>query len=121
MTSPSEKPDEAHIEETRPDDIDLKVGGYDTDGLVKSRFDELSIFRTLWVFKRVILVSLAVYTGYICEGFEVSQGPLPRNYTRGVCSHGYIYELMRYSSALEVVSSQMLASSNSLVQRVVQA
>ncbi|OAA61997.1 General substrate transporter [Niveomyces insectorum RCEF 264] len=41
-------------------------------GLVKSRYDELSIPRTLWVFKRVVLVSIAVYTGYVCEGFELS-------------------------------------------------
>jgi SP family general alpha glucoside:H+ symporter-like MFS transporter len=70
--SASEKPDEVRVE----DDVDLtKADGYDTYGLVKSRYDELSIPRTLWVFKRVALVSLAVYTGYICEGFEVSKGP----------------------------------------------
>lgn len=42
------------------------------DGLLKSRFDELSIPRTLWIFRRSVLVVLAVYTGYMCEGFEVS-------------------------------------------------
>jgi len=41
-------------------------------GLLKSRFDEMSIPRTLWVFRRSALVVLAVYTGYMCEGFEVS-------------------------------------------------
>lgn len=73
MTSPAEKPEEEHRERTQADDIELsKVDGYDSYGLVKSRYDELSIPRTLWVFKRVVLVSLAVYTGYVCEGFEVS-------------------------------------------------
>ena len=74
-TSPSEKPDVVRFERggTDIDDV-IKVDGYEVYGLVKSRYDELSIFRTLWVFKRVILVSLAVYTGYICEGFEVSEG-----------------------------------------------
>lgn len=43
---------------------------YQSDGLVKSTLDDLSIPRTLWVFRRVSLVALAVYTGYICEGFE---------------------------------------------------
>jgi hypothetical protein len=56
-------------------------------GLRKSRFDDLSIPRTLWVFRRTVLVVLSVYTGksdlnvmndilscvgYLCEGFEVS-------------------------------------------------
>jgi SP family general alpha glucoside:H+ symporter-like MFS transporter len=45
----------------------------DGQGLLKSRFDEMSIPRTLWVFRRVVLVTLAVYTGYMCEGFEVSE------------------------------------------------
>ena len=40
--------------------------------LLKSRFDELSIWRTLWVFRRAALCCVAVYTGYLCEGFEVS-------------------------------------------------
>jgi hypothetical protein len=39
----------------------------------KSRFDELSIPRTLWIFRRTVLVCLAVYTGYVCEGFEVGR------------------------------------------------
>lgn len=32
-------------------------------GLRKSRFDDLSIPRTLWVFRRTVLVVLSVYTG----------------------------------------------------------
>lgn len=83
MASPSERPEELHLAETRADDIDItKADGYDTYGLVKSRFDELSILGTLWVFKRVTFISLAVYTGYICEGFEVSDGPLCCRYIR---------------------------------------
>jgi hypothetical protein len=76
MTSTSEKPEETHLEGTGADVDDIiKVDGYDSYGLVKSRYDELSIPQTLWVFKRVVLVSLAVYTGYVCEGFEVSETP----------------------------------------------
>ena len=76
VTGSSEKPYSGHVEGIRGeiDDVAMaKVDGYDSYGLVKSRFDELSIPRTLWVFKRVVLVSLAVYTGYVCEGFEVSE------------------------------------------------
>lgn len=65
----SEKPEIVLDDNVTADDV-TKDEAY---GLVKSRFDELSIPRTLWVFKRVVLVSLAVYTGYVCEGFEVSQ------------------------------------------------
>ncbi|KAH8881094.1 MFS general substrate transporter [Thozetella sp. PMI_491] len=73
--SPSEKPGTAHLEGTGADiDDTAKFDGYNSYGLVKSRFDELSILQTLWVFKRVILVSLAVYTGYVCEGFELGAG-----------------------------------------------
>ena len=57
--------------------FDVSVG----HDLFKSKYDELSVGRTLWVFKRVALISIAVYTGYVCEGFEVS---LPE---RGRISH----------------------------------
>ena len=78
ITSPAtEKPEEMRIEHE-----DIKFDGYDSYGLVKSRYDELSLPRTLWVFKRVVLVSLAVYTGYVCEGFEVSEVRPSRRYTR---------------------------------------
>ncbi|PON23295.1 hypothetical protein TGAM01_v207822 [Trichoderma gamsii] len=66
----SEKPEVVLDDNVTADDV-TKDEGY---GLVKSRFDELSIPRTLWVFKRVVLVSLAVYTGYVCEGFELGAG-----------------------------------------------
>ncbi|UKZ72243.1 uncharacterized protein TrAtP1_013185 [Trichoderma atroviride] len=66
----SEKPEVALDDNVTADDV-TKDEAY---GLVKSRFDELSIPRTLWVFRRVVLVSLAVYTGYVCEGFELGAG-----------------------------------------------
>lgn len=65
-------------------------------GLRKSRFDDLSIPRTIWVFRRTVLVVLSVYTGksplqetnsstdglgYLCEGFEVG---IPRQTDRRV-------------------------------------
>lgn len=70
----SEKLDVAHLEAIPPnvDDVKSKIDGYDSYGLVKSTFDDLSIPKTLWTFRRIILISLAVYTGYVCEGFEVS-------------------------------------------------
>lgn len=72
----------AHDEHRPIDAISLaKVGGYESYGLVKSRYDNLSLPRTLWVFKKVFFVVLSVYTGYVCEGFEVRQTPIPRTYS----------------------------------------
>lgn len=72
---------EAICLETTAEDPDAAISSditkTDSYGLLKSRYDELSIPRTLWVFRRVVLVSLAVYTGYVCEGFEVSASPSP--------------------------------------------
>lgn len=50
-----------------------KVDGYESYGLVKSRYDDLSLPRTVWLFKRVAVVVLSVYTGYLCEGIEVGR------------------------------------------------
>ncbi|CAH0045348.1 unnamed protein product [Clonostachys solani] len=50
---------------------------HDDNGIVnvaKSKFDDLSVGQTLWTFHRVVLVSLAVYTGFVCEGFELKIG-----------------------------------------------
>ncbi|KAM0229889.1 hypothetical protein ACHAPO_009611 [Fusarium lateritium] len=75
----SEKPlpdrsDQAHVE-TIPDEKDIsRTDEYHPEELVKSKFDDLSIPRTVWVFRRVVLVALAVYTGYVCEGFELKIG-----------------------------------------------
>jgi hypothetical protein len=96
-TNTSEKP---QFEGTHIDDV--KIDSYDSYGLVKSRYDELSIPRTLWVFKRVVLVSLAVYTGYVCEGFEVSTASPPAYKAMTCCGDGRGLMFMRYSSALEV-------------------
>lgn len=74
MANQSETPEAVCGAETARDGMG-KVDGYDSYGLAKSRYDELSIPRTLWVFRRIIFVSLAVYTGYICEGFEASSYP----------------------------------------------
>ena len=127
-TIPSEKPDVVRDEGTIGDIDDVvKVDGYDSYGLVKSRYDELSIPQTLWVFKRVVLVSLAVYTGYVCEGFEVSEGPTScrspiaagtQRWSAVACNGR---GLTQHSSALEAVSSRTLGSSSSSVQSRVQA
>ena len=78
MAAPDDKKNEAICLEAIGEDLDatltLDHSKIDSYGLVKSRYDELSIPRTLWVFKRVVLVSLAVYTGYVCEGFELNAG-----------------------------------------------
>ena len=121
----SEKPHVERIEGTTGDVDDVvKIDGYDSYGLVKSRYDELSIPRTLWVFKRVVLVSLAVYTGYVCEGFEVSGAPpfyscrlpIPADLQRWCAVACDGLGLTRCSSALEAVSLRTLGSSSSSVR-----
>lgn len=66
MSGQPEKPCSAEHVESTP--------GHDSHGLYKSPFDQLSLPQTLWTFKRIILVTLAVYTGYVCEGFELGAG-----------------------------------------------
>jgi hypothetical protein len=108
MASVTEKSNAVHLEGKGVDTFGVAVvDGYESYGLVKSRFDELSIPRTLWVFKRVVLVVLAVYTGYVCEGFEVSSNT----------NTSHIPEpwLIKYSSVLEDLSSPMQALSNNSV------
>jgi hypothetical protein len=41
--------------------------------LKKSRFDELSLWQTLWVFRHSAFYTFLVYIGYMAEGFEVSR------------------------------------------------
>jgi hypothetical protein len=128
MTSQSERGGVSHLE-GMPANMDeiTKVDGYDGNGLVKSTFDQLSILQTLWAFKRVILISLAVYTGYVCEGFEVSNNnpllPTPWEAVERVVDAmtGSWAYAANYSSVLEAVSSPTLASSNSSVKKVTQA
>lgn len=54
------------------EDNDLKGHENFGRGLVKSRFDELGLWKTLWVFRRATFYCLLVYTGFLLEGFEVS-------------------------------------------------
>lgn len=77
MVTSTEKPGIAHVEEENAiDDFSqAKVDGYVSYGLAKSRFDNLTIPQTIWTFKRVIIIIISVYTGYICEGFEVGTQP----------------------------------------------
>ncbi|KAK2128962.1 hypothetical protein NOF04DRAFT_1183665 [Fusarium oxysporum II5] len=70
----SDRPDLAHVESIPDDNKITPTAEYHPDELVKSKFDNLSIPRTVWVFRRVALVALAVYTGYVCEGFELKIG-----------------------------------------------
>lgn len=69
---PAEKAAVEHVEKVDLDEYTV-AAAYNGQDLRKSRFDELSIPRTIWVFRRSVLVVLAVYTGYMCEGFEVSR------------------------------------------------
>jgi MFS transporter, SP family, general alpha glucoside:H+ symporter len=72
MTDIKQEASVAHLESDQRSTASVpKIDGYESYGLVKSRFDELSLPRTLWTFKRVVLVVISVYTGYVCEGFEV--------------------------------------------------
>ncbi|ORY31052.1 general substrate transporter [Naematelia encephala] len=78
------KPDLQHVESIEKvqveqiEDVPLGQDGtaatHDEYELLKSRFDEMSLPRTLWVFRRAVLVTLGVYTGYMCEGFELGAG-----------------------------------------------
>jgi SP family general alpha glucoside:H+ symporter-like MFS transporter len=56
-----------HVDlDEKPIDIEHKEVAANADldyGLKKSRFDDLSIPRTLWVFRKTVLVVLSVYTG----------------------------------------------------------
>jgi hypothetical protein len=57
----------SHVENDLKDGLELTIQ------LRKSRLDELSIARTLWVFRRAVFYTFCVYTGLLCEGFEVRQ------------------------------------------------
>jgi hypothetical protein len=56
---------EQHIDlhDEKTNEIDHKELAEVDYGLRKSRFDDLSIPRTLWVFRKTVLVVLSVYTG----------------------------------------------------------
>lgn len=50
---------------------EVYVAALDGDGLVKSRFDQLSITQALWVFRRSLLICFCVFTGRMLEYFEI--------------------------------------------------
>lgn len=117
MSTAVEKAEALHLSGIGVDAVGVtEVDGYESYGLVKSRFDELSIPRTVWVFRRVVLIVLAVYTGYVCEGFEVCKCKRQWSWLL----QWKIMGLMRSSLELGEVSLRMLASSSSLAM-VVQA
>ncbi|TXT04812.1 hypothetical protein VHUM_04080 [Vanrija humicola] len=61
--------------EKRPADTHLeKVATNHPAELLKSRYDNLSIPKTLVLFKRSVFFVLMLYTGYMCEGFELGAG-----------------------------------------------
>ena len=76
MKSPQEKSNIVHI-----DDIDdvkpgEKVGGislaaYEGRGILKSRFDELSIPATVWVFRKTCLFCFLAYTLNMIDAWQV--------------------------------------------------
>lgn len=78
-------------------------------GLLKSRFDDLSILRTLWVFRRAALVTLAVYTGYMCEGFELGAGGSV------VANAGFIKEFGTGGSSVRALDPTWLSSWSALL------
>lgn len=79
------KAKETHLE-VAPNEIDEpKHGDNGIVDVAKSKFDDLSVGQTLWTFRRVVLVSLAVYTGFVCEGFEVRAAiPVSFNETKKI-------------------------------------
>ena len=61
MSYNTEKHTDQHDE--KANEIDHKELAEVDYGLRKSRFDDLSIPRTLWIFRKTVLVVLSVYTG----------------------------------------------------------
>ena len=61
----------------KPDsDVDAsRLAAYNEGGLLKSRFDELSIPRTLWVFRKAALYCFLSYTLNMLDGWQVSLLP----------------------------------------------
>lgn len=52
-------------------DGEVHVAALEGDGLVKSRFDHLTIMQALWVFRRSLFVCFCVFTGRMLEYFEI--------------------------------------------------
>lgn len=61
-----------HVDpETTDEDVLPKLAALEGDGLVKSRFDELSIRQTVWLFKVSAFYCFIAYTSSVMEGFSV--------------------------------------------------
>ncbi|CAK9784067.1 MFS general substrate transporter [Cutaneotrichosporon oleaginosum] len=50
---------------------EVTVAALEGEGLVKSRFDQLTIREALWVFRRSLVVCFFVFTGRMLEYFEI--------------------------------------------------
>ncbi|WOO85967.1 MFS transporter fmqE [Vanrija pseudolonga] len=70
MTEHEKQPVDTHIEKVDDPNQDHDQ----SNDLLKSRYDNLSIPRTLWLFRRSVFFVLMLYTGYMCEGFELGAG-----------------------------------------------
>lgn len=64
----------AHLESSVTRDEDLKHAALDGQGVLKSRFDELPILTCLWTFRRAAFFCFLLFTGAMCDGFEVREG-----------------------------------------------
>ena len=106
--SPTDHQDTAQVEDKKDyptiDHLeDSHVYPADAASLLKSRFDQLSIPRTIWVFRRAALFCFISFTWQMLDGWEVSR-------------HVSIAADSPRSTCLGP-SSQTLVSSASLVQR----
>ncbi|KAL1409207.1 hypothetical protein Q8F55_006040 [Vanrija albida] len=62
----------SHLETSVTRDEDLKHAALDGQGVLKSRFDELPILKCLWTFRRAVFFCFLLFTGSMCDGFEVA-------------------------------------------------
>lgn len=60
-----------HVTDEKGSVAEVHVAALDGDGLVKSRFDQLTIMQALWVFRRSLFVCFCVFTGRMLEYFEI--------------------------------------------------
>lgn len=118
-------PSDAHVETV----LDNMEGTITKEGnehaLFKSKFDNMSLSRTTWVFRRVVLIALAVYTGFVCEGFEVSekpeQSPCAAPKPAGLTNRGGSANVLEYSLKSGTTLSPTRASSSNSVLKAVLA
>jgi len=63
----------AHLDGPRDDET--KESAVHIGSQLKSHYDtDLSLWQTVWQFKRVVFYSCCLYIGYVCEGFELGAG-----------------------------------------------